>query len=182
MASPVACGRSLFSCCAGRPSTWPSSCIASRFESTTVRRRHEMPGLYCATCHSTLFGQKDKQAQCRVPFRDAATLASVRGVAAPPRLVDQDEAWSQATADAARVNRQGGGVLSFSNLVPRPDPTRWQTTIEAPFQTMRSEEARAGALPMPALSETPPSGGDSRCSSRRLWSSCSRKTRAVSSL
>jgi hypothetical protein len=33
--------------------------------------------------------------------------------------------------------------LSFENLVPRPDPTRWQTTPEAPFQSLRSEEARA---------------------------------------
>ena len=32
--------------------------------------------LYCATCHPTLFEQEDKQAQCRVPFRDAADLAA----------------------------------------------------------------------------------------------------------
>ena len=33
--------------------------------------------------------------------------------------------------------------MSFGNLVPRPDPTRWQTTPEAPFDALRSEEARA---------------------------------------
>ena len=33
--------------------------------------------------------------------------------------------------------------MSFENLVPRPDPSRWQTTTEAPFHTLRSEEARA---------------------------------------
>ena len=43
----------------------------------------------------------------------------------------------------ARANPQRGGLLSVANLVPRPDPTRWQTTPEAPFQALRSEEARA---------------------------------------
>ena len=78
--------------------------------------------LYCATCHPTLFEQEDKQAQCRVPFRDATSLAGVRGVAAVPRLLDPPEAWTRATADAARANPQRGGSLSFENLVPRPDP------------------------------------------------------------
>ena len=39
----------------------------------------------------------------------------------------------------------------------------------------------AGARRMLAPSATPRSGGGSRCSSRRLWPSCSRRTRAVSS-
>ena len=33
--------------------------------------------------------------------------------------------------------------MSFENLVSRPDPSRWQTTPEATFQALRSEEARA---------------------------------------
>ena len=33
--------------------------------------------------------------------------------------------------------------MSVTNLVPRQDPTRWQTTLEAPFQALRSEEALA---------------------------------------
>ena len=32
--------------------------------------------------------------------------------------------------------------MSFANFVPHPDPSRWQTTPEAPFQALRSEEAR----------------------------------------
>ena len=32
--------------------------------------------------------------------------------------------------------------MNFGKFAPRPDPTRWQTTPEAPFQALRSEEAR----------------------------------------
>ena len=87
--------------------------IASRFAITTARSRHGRPGrttdagtrpqwLYCATCHPTLFEQADKQDQCHVPFRDAASLVGPRGVAAVPRLLDPPEAWTRATAQKLR--------------------------------------------------------------------------------
>ena len=86
--------------------------------------------LYCSTCHGTLFENEEKQSQCAVPFRDAASLANVRGVAMPRGVLDVDDVWSRATADAVRANPQRGGSLSFANLVPSPDPSRWRTTPE----------------------------------------------------
>ena len=84
-----------------------------RYASTIVRRR---PGkqkrttevaeqwLYCSTCHGTLFESKEKQGQCAVPFRDAANLASVRGVAVLPGVLGVEDVWVLATAHAARAN------------------------------------------------------------------------------
>ena len=173
------------------------SCIAA-LKSRPHHRRAEVSKqwLYCSTCHGTLFENEEKQGQCAVFFRDVVGFASVRSVQSLPCVLDVDDVFARATADAARVNPQREGSLIFEDFVPRPDQSRWQTTPEAPFQALRSEEAKAalaccnldvlwwtarisaGALHMPALSETPRFGG-SRCSPRRLWPSCSPMARAA---
>ena len=129
--------------------------IACRCASSTVRRRHGRPNLItdgrtprsngstAAPVMELLFDTKQKEGQGAVPFRDSASLASLRGVECAAGVLATDEGWERATTEAARANPQRRGPLSLGNLVPRPDPTRWQTTPEAPFQALRSEEARA---------------------------------------
>ena len=54
------------------------------------------------------------------------------------------ENWNRQTrrASAARTNGRQTMKLNVQNLVPQPDPDLWQTTPEAPFQELCSEDAR----------------------------------------
>ena len=60
--------------------------------------------LYCSTCHGTLFDTKEKEGQGAIPFRDSASLASVRGVECAAGVLAPDEGWERATAEAAKAN------------------------------------------------------------------------------
>ena len=103
--------------------------------------------LYCKACHTQNTGAG------AIPFRDSASLSRCVGLDLtamrsqssnlPEEFAHQEREWKDATARVAKKNPQRGGVLSFRNLVPVPDPRFWQSTPEAPFRHLTSEPARA---------------------------------------
>ncbi len=102
--------------------------------------------LYCKPCHTQL-SKRTAESESFTPFRDSASVASLRGLEAPAGTVEdagQEERrkWARARSSAARGNQQRGRKLNPQNLVPKPEAKFWQATPEAPFEEVRSEAGR----------------------------------------
>ena len=115
-----------------------------------------MVWLYCDTCHTHVFSRSGDEGVGFVPFRDTESLRTTRGL--PPQTRGDEvvpsgaapsgataelrSRWAHAKSRAARANRQRGTKLNLANVVPQPQPQYWQSTPEAPFADLKTEDAR----------------------------------------
>ena len=111
--------------------------------------------LYCDVCHKKAFSRSDAEGVGFVPFRDSESLGTTRGLHPQTQggevpaaetpcgvSVELRRKWARARSQAARANVQRGSRLSFANLVPQPQPLYWQNAPEAPFEDVKTEDAR----------------------------------------
>lgn len=97
--------------------------------------------LYCSACHEHLTNAGGDDIK-HVPFRDQHSLQQmIHGppqAEAPPHEPEEAIGWRERLQ---HYSRKPGGRFTPNNLVPKPDPKRWQNVPHVPFDKLQTNAA-----------------------------------------